>query len=161
MYRLPKYEIQQPNCCQPPVPGNVFLLAFTKAAPRQVDKGREQSERLRSSSPLVIRERAGRIKKQKNKLPRPSWTVCGRPELRKKIYRPACPQPWPQFREWREHGAGSPQAKKKRAEARAQRNQCNLRISLHPRHRGQFSFAIASIFLQSVGRFSDICVRHC
>ena len=43
-----------------------FLLAFTKAAPRQVDKGREQSERLLSSSPLGIRGRAGIIEKQKN-----------------------------------------------------------------------------------------------
>ena len=45
---------------------HVFLLVFTKAAPRQVDKGREQSERLRSSSPLGIRGRAGIIEKQKN-----------------------------------------------------------------------------------------------
>ena len=33
---------------------------------------------------------------------------------------------------WREHGAGSPQAKKKRAEARAQRHHGNLRIISMP-----------------------------
>ena len=43
-----------------------FLLGFTKAAPRQVDKGRQRSGRLRSSSPLVIRGRAGKIEMQKN-----------------------------------------------------------------------------------------------
>jgi len=67
--------------CQPPAPGSVFLLGFTRAAPRQVDKGREQNERLRSSSPLVIEARAGRIEKQKNKLPRQLWTANGRFEL--------------------------------------------------------------------------------
>ena len=66
-----------------------FLLAFTKAAPRQGDKGRQRSGRLRSSSPLVIRGRAGTIEKQKNELPRPLWTACGRSELRKKL-EPSC-----------------------------------------------------------------------
>ena len=75
-----------------------FLLVFTKAVPWQVDKGRARSGRLRSSFPLVIRGRAGTIEKQKNKLSRPLWTACGRSELRKKLRRPACPQPWTQFR---------------------------------------------------------------
>ena len=99
-----------------------FLLAFTKSAPRQGDKGRQRSGRLRSSSPLVIRGRAGTIEKQKNKLPRPLWTACGRSELRKKLEPSCLPTTLAAVLGWREHGAGSPQAKKKRAEARAQRH---------------------------------------
>ena len=52
---------------------------------------------------------------------------------------------------WREHGAGSPQAKKKRAEARAQRHHGNLRIKQCPRHRGQFSFANESSLRKAFG----------
>ena len=65
------------------------MLVFTKADPRQVDKVREYSDRLRSSSPLVIEARAGIIEKQKNKLLYLLWTANGRFELRKKL-EPAC-----------------------------------------------------------------------
>ena len=74
-----------------------FFCWFSREPLPQVDKGRQRSERLRSSSPLVIMARAGIIRKQKNKLPRLLWTANGRFELRKKLHRPACPQPWPQF----------------------------------------------------------------
>ena len=108
------------------------MLVFTRAAPRQVDKGRQRSGRLRSSSPLVIRGRADRIEKQKNKLLRLLWTACGRFELRKKLHRPACPQPWTQFRGWRWARSGKPADIKKRAEAHPQRHHSNLRINLIP-----------------------------
>ena len=142
MNRLPKCEIQQPNCCQPPAPGNVFLLVFTKAAPRLVDKGRQRSGRLRSSSPLVMRGRADRIEKQKNELSRPLWTACDRSELRKKLHRPACPQPWTQFRGWHRARSGKPAGKEKHGMEPARSDTILVcETHLFPRHRDQFSIA--------------------
>jgi len=91
-----------------------FLLGFTMAAPQQVDKGRERSERLRTSSPLAIMARAGIIEKLKNKLPRLLWTAYGRFELRKKL-EPSCLTTTVAavFKGWRWARSGKPADKEK------------------------------------------------
>jgi len=76
MYRLPICEIQHQTAASLPRLAMFFLLGFTRAAPRQVDKGRER-ERAAAQQPSPCHNGKSGYNREAKKINCP--VCCGQP----------------------------------------------------------------------------------